>query len=205
MIATTAPEKLYTIEEYLAFERKAHSKHEFRNGKIVPMTGGAATHNQIIARIINVLINALDALNKEYIVYSSDMKIRIPVHNQFVYPDAVVVCEKPEFYDERTDIITNPLLVVEVLSPSTEDYDQHLKFDKYRTLASFKEYLLVRQDTPFVTDYFREEENLWRTTDVQNLEASISLKSVECELPLAKIYKGVKFETPASTDEGKKL
>jgi len=203
MIATTAPEKLYTVEEYLAFEKKAQSKYEYHNGKIVPMPGGTVTHNQIASRLITALTNAIDAIKKEFIVYNSDMKIQIPAYNHFVYLDAVVVCEQLAFYEGRKDIITNPILVAEVLSPSTEEYDQHMKFDKYRKIPSFREYLLVRQDGPFVSTYFREEENLWRTTDVQNLEASIALKSIECALPLSKIYKGVTFETPSSPTERK--
>ena len=201
MIATTAPEKLYTIEEYLAFEKKAHTKHEYHNGKIVTMTGGTANHNEIALKVAAALLYLLEDKKKEYKVYNSDMKIQIPVYNHFVYPDAVVVCEQPEFYKGRKDVITNPLLVVEVLSPSTEEYDQHLKFEKYRKVPSFREYLLVRQDAPFATAYYREEENLWRTTDVEGLESSIFIKSVECGLSLAKIYKGVQFEVPPAADQ----
>lgn len=204
MIATTAPEKLYTLEEYFDFEKKAQSKHEFHNGKIIAMPGGTAIHNQIASRLISSLINAIDEIKKEYIVYNSDMKIQIPIFNHFVYPDAVVVCEQPEFYEGRQDIITNPILIAEILSPSTEDYDKHMKFEKYRKISSFKEYLLVRQDVPYVSAYFQEEENLWRTTDVQDLQSFIHLKSIESQLPLSKIYKGIKFETPSSSSSENK-
>jgi Uma2 family endonuclease len=127
-------------------------------------------------------------------VLNSDIKIHIPRFRHFVYPDAVVICKAIEYYENRRDIILNPILIVEVLSSSTEDYDKNSKFIKYRTIPSFKEYVLVSQDEPFITSFFHKDEKTWIEENVDDLTKGIFLPSLNIELPLAKVYKGVKFE-----------
>ncbi|MEO6639497.1 MAG: Uma2 family endonuclease, partial [Ginsengibacter sp.] len=131
--------KTYSIAEYLAMEENSVEKHEYYNGKIIKMSGGTYNHNLIASNIITTLNMLLEEKQQEYAVLGSDMKVYSPRILSFVYPDAVVVCEKPLFYEERKDIITNPLLIVEVLSPSTEDYDRKGKFFDYKQIPSFKE------------------------------------------------------------------
>ncbi len=183
--------KTYSIAEYLAMEENSIEKHEFYNGKIVKMSGGKYNHNLIAANIITVLNNTLEEKQQEYAVLGNDMKVYIPRTLSFVYPDAVVVCEKPLFYEDRKDIILNPLLVVEVLSPSTEEYDRKGKFFDYKQIPSFKEYVLVEQDIAFVMASYKIADRTWQDTDADGLDTSIHLQSIDCNISLSKIYKGI--------------
>jgi Uma2 family endonuclease len=185
--------RLVSLAAYLDREAKSVEKHEFINGKIVRMPGAKAKHNQITAQFTSALIVSTDNLDSTYIVYNSDMKIYIPMYNHAVYPDAVVVCEAPEYWNGREDIILNPVLIVEVLSASTQDYDRHDKFMKYKTLTSFKEYVLVRQDICRVETFYREQPNLWRETIESNFDAQIYLASLDVYIDLKKIYKNISF------------
>jgi Uma2 family endonuclease len=186
-------EKLYTIEEYLALEEKAETKHEFDNGKIIEMPGAKFNHNTIAARIIAALIVALENMQKDCFVQTSDIKIQIPAADSFVYPDVAVVCEKPQFYADREDVLMNPLLIVEVLSESTARYDREKKFEKYKTLSSLREYVLVSQDEPFVEAFYLHdpENELWKISHASKLEASVHLHSIDVTLQLKDIYKQV--------------
>ncbi|MDX1908519.1 MAG: Uma2 family endonuclease [Bacteroidia bacterium] len=185
------PEVMYSPEAYLQREQEARIKLEYFNGRITPMAGGTASHNKISARMITALVTALD--NRPFEVYTSDMKIHIPEVNTFVYPDAVVVALAPAFYEGRQDILTNPLLVVEVSSPSSEAYDRSLKFDYYRHIPSFQEYVVVSQDRPHVSVYTREAVDLWRMTDHPGLEGDILLRCIETRIRPEDIYKGITF------------
>lgn len=191
MIDGLVSEKLYTVEEYLALEEKATVKHEYYNGKIIPVPGGSFIHNTIATNIATALKIALKGKEKKYFVSNSDTKIQIEALHHFVYPDAVVVSEKPIYYQNRKDIITNPLLVVEVLSDSTEHYDHGLKFEGYCTLPSFQQYVLVAQQQPYVSTFYREDKDLWRRTNVQGLHNKIYLPSLAIELALADVYDGI--------------
>lgn len=130
-------------------------------------------------------------MSTQFEVNNSDTKIHIPSIESFVYPDAVVICEKPLFYQNRVDTILNPLLVVEVLSPSTEEYDRGEKFYLYRSLASFKEYVVIHQNHTLVSAFFRLNEKDWRTEDVFNISEAIHLQSVDVKLKLSDIYRGI--------------
>jgi Uma2 family endonuclease len=187
-------DKIYSIEDYLLIESKSFEKNEFRNGKIVKMAGAKPSHNLIAANIIRHLGNALEDAAKEYFVLTGDTKIYIPRFNYFVYPDAVVVCEEIELYKDASTVITNPLLIVEVLSPSTEEHDRQGKFAYYKQIPSFKEYLLVEQKMPYAISSFKTAERTWQDTEADGLNASIYLKSIDCTIDLRKIYKGLKFE-----------
>lgn len=191
MISGLVSEKLYTVEEYLALEEKATVKHEYYNGKIIPVPGGSFVQNTIATNIATALKIALKGKEKKYFISNSDTKIQIEALHHFVYPDAVVISEKPIYYQNRKDIITNPLLVVEVLSDSTEGYDRGLKFEEYCTLASFEEYVLIAQHQPYVSTFYREDVNLWRRTNVQGLHDNIHLPSLDIELALADVYDGI--------------
>ena len=184
----------YTITEYLAMEEHASEKHEYYNGKICKMPGGKFNHNLIAANIITALNNELDKRQTEHVVLNSDMKIFIPHIIAIVYPDAVVICKKPVFYEKRRDVILNPLLIVEVLSPSTEVYDRTEKFSFYKQIPSFKEYVLVEQNMPFVTASFKIAEQTWRDSIAEGTEVYIHLQSIDCTIALSKIYKGVQFD-----------
>ena len=193
MIDIVEQDKTYTLAEYFAMEKASTDKIEYIDGNVINMPGGTARHNEIALKIGAALLYALEEKEKEYKVYNSDMKIQIPAYNYFVYPDAVVISEQPEFYNNRQDIITNPLLIVEVLSPATQKYDRGGKFIAYRTLPSFKEYVIISQDKPLVTDLFRKDVHTWEDMDIEGMDQILHLRSIDCKLPLARIYKGIDF------------
>ncbi len=186
-------EKNYTIEEYLALEDASVEKHEFYNGKIIKMSGAKPNHNIIAANIITALNNALEKKEKEYFVLTSDSKIYNPRLNSFLYPDAVVICETIELYPGSATVITNPLLIVEVLSPSTEEHDRTGKFYDYKLIPSFKEYVLVWQTIPSVTASYKIGERTWQDTEAEGLDSAVYLQSIDCTIDLKKIYRGIKF------------
>ncbi len=186
-------EKQYSIEEYLAMEEVAPYKNEFHNGYIYPMPGGTYNHNLIAQNIGADLRFVVKKLKQTYRVLNSDMKIHIPEDKTFVYADAVVICEKPMFYLNHKDVITNPLVVVEVLSSSTESYDRGSKFDKYSSIESFKEYILIKQDRFQVVSYFKEETDLWRKSVYTGLDAELFIKALQVALPLSEIYDGIEL------------
>lgn len=188
---TIAASKIYTIEEYLELEAHSLTKHEYHNGKMIEMSGGTVVHNQLGGKVITQLNNVIDAHDAPFQIYTSDMKIRIESVNRFVYPDAVVVTIKPEFYKKRKDVITNPLLVVEVSSNSSAAFDLGDKFNMYRSIATFQEYLIVSQEKYHVSRFYREATDLWRTSDYYNLDEMIMLQSMGLEISMKGIYKGV--------------
>ncbi len=191
-------EKIYTVEEYLEMEERSQEKHEYYNGKIIKMPGATFNHNLVAINVATALKFALRQQSKKYLVLGSDMKIQIATLQSFVYPDAVVVFEKPTFYKNRKDVIINPLLIIEVLSKSTEQYDKGKKFDYYRTLPSFQEYVLLNQDKPFASVYHRETVDTWRIKDVK--EGLIDLESIGCQISLADIYEDIVFEVNESEE-----
>jgi len=186
-------EKNYTIKEYLSLEDASVEKHEFYNGKIIKMSRAKPNHNLIAANIITALNNALEKNEKEYFVLTSDSKIYNPRLNSFLYPDAVVICENIELYPGSSTVITNPLLIVEVLSPSTEEHNRTGKFYDYKLIPSFKEYVLVWQTIPSVTASYKIADRTWQDTEAEGLDSSIYLQSINCSIDLKKVYRGIKF------------
>ena len=190
---TITASKTFTIEEYLELEERSLTKHEYHNGKILEMAGGTTTHNQLTMTVGAEILIAIRNQEKIFQLYSSDMKIWIENILRFVYPDAVTVADQPMYYNNRRDIITNPLLIVEVSSTGTDTYDRNGKFDLYRTLPSFQEYLIVSQEMHHVSRYFREAPDLWRTSDYFKLDEMIPLQSMGVEIPMLGIYRGVEL------------
>lgn len=203
MTATaTAPappkERLFSVVDYLRIEAETGERHLFKNGKIIKMAGGTLPHNRISRNIVQHIGNLVDQ-KPGFEVLGSDQKIFLPKYNFYVYPDAVVVVEKPMLADGPANAIINPLLIVEVLSPSTENYDRGQKFLEYRSLPSFKEYVLVRQDAPEVLVFFRKTPSTWVETEVEGLESEVFLESIQFGLRLALIYRNVEFESIGPT------
>jgi Uma2 family endonuclease len=193
MRLSEAKAKKVTLSQYFNSEERAEVKHEFHNGKLIPMPGGTFYHNKIINNIIFALNLALEDKEDIFHILGSDMKILIPAWQHVVYPDAVVIARAPEFYEDRKDVILNPLLIVEVLSAGTESYDRGTKFEKYQSIPSFCEYVLVRQDKAEVQTYYREEADLWKRSDFISPDGLISLLSVAVALEMSRIYKGIVF------------
>jgi len=190
---STISSTLYSEEEYFLQAEKSVEKLEFYQGRIIKTAGAITTHNLIATNVSTLLNIELWQKEENYYVLNSDQRIAIPKLNAYVYPDAVVVCETLEYYNNRKDTIINPLLVVEVVSNATAETDRTIKFEKYRTLASFKEYVLIEQTHPQVLSRFRSKPNTWIENEVTEIEGGIILPSLGVQLSLNKIYKGVKF------------
>ena len=154
---------LLSFTEYLAFEEKSEVKHEFHDGKLIQMAGGTHNHNTISANIIGLLFSFFLKKETPCNTLTSDQKVYVPATNRVVYPDTTVYCGEPEFYLDRTAVISNPLLIVEVLSEETAEYDRTTKFENYCSIPSFREYVLVAQDRPFVEAFYLHdpETALW--------------------------------------------
>jgi Uma2 family endonuclease len=185
--------RVYTFEEYLRREEKATEKHEFYQGKIIKIPGGTYTHSEVTSNTITALKIAVRPLSKLFRVFDSNLKILIDALDSGVYPDALVICEVPQFWNERLDVIANPLLIVEVLSPSTQAYDRLGKFELYKELPSFQEYVLISTDTPSVETRFREEPDLWRIRTVSDITHSVILRALGVSIPLSDIYENIVF------------
>lgn len=185
--------RLYSLSQYLVREEKAQDKHEFYNGIIRNRAGGTFRHNEIASNTLTALKAAVRGLPGPYRVLNSDQKIYIESADTGVYPDALVICAEPVFYQGRQDLITNPFVVVEVLSRSTTAYDRQGKFLLYQQLPSFREYVLIEQTRPEVETWFREEENLWRKTVVSGIDAQARLRALGVALSLGEVYENMLF------------
>ncbi len=180
----------YTVEEYLAGERRAEHRNEFLGGEIFAMAGASFRHNTIVANVVGELRERLRGGPCRPV--ASDQRVQVRATGLNTYPDVVVVCGEPEFTDDHLDTLLNPTLLVEVLSPSTEAYDRGEKFAHYRRLESLTDYLLVSQDTLRVEHYARQG-NHWVLSEADTPEAVIPLTTLGCELPLAGVYERVDF------------
>lgn len=189
MTTLTQPTTLLTPEEYLAVEREAETRSEYVDGVVYPMTGAHINHQRIISNLIVELV--LQLRGRQYDVLAVEMKVRMPDSRKYFYPDITVVSGEPQFHDDRKDVILNPVLLIEVLSKSTEAFDRGLKFQAYQQLPSLGEYLLVAQDAPFVEQFVRQDDGTWSYRAAAGRESSLSLPSVECTLDLNAVYNKV--------------
>jgi Uma2 family endonuclease len=177
-------------QEYLARERaQLEQKNEYYAGELVPMTGATEARNLIVGNLIRELGNQLDGQPCK--VYASDMRVKIPDEDSYFYPDVSVVCGEAQFEDERRDTLLNPQVIIEVLSETTESYDRGRKFLNYRTIPSFREYLLVSQDEPVVEHFIRQENDQWLLKTIAAWTDEVDLPTLGCRLPIARIYRHV--------------
>jgi Uma2 family endonuclease len=182
-----------TPDDYLAVERESDTKAEYFDGTVYAMTGASINHIRVVTNLILELGSQLR--DRKCDVLSNEMKVRLQDSRKFFYPDVTVLCGEPQFHDKRRDIILNPILVIEVLSPSTEAFDRGAKFQAYQTLDSLKEYVLVAHDKSVVEQFVRREDGKWTYTVVIGLESSLQLPSVECTLNLSAVYDKVEFDS----------
>ncbi|HQU91156.1 MAG TPA: Uma2 family endonuclease [Pyrinomonadaceae bacterium] len=193
---TALPTKKYiSPEEYLAAEREALEKHEYLNGEIFAMAGAKAAHVEICSNL-NISIGS-QVRDKNCRSYQSDLRVHLPTTGLYTYPDLIVVCGKIELVpDGYLDTLLNPTLIIEVLSPSTADYDRGAKFDHYKTIDSLKEYVLVWQDKKRVARHTRLDDDSWVLTDFIGDGSDIHLASIGCVLSMADIYAKVENLSP---------
>ncbi|MGB0930778.1 MAG: Uma2 family endonuclease [Chitinophagales bacterium] len=179
--------------EYLELEEKSEGKHEYHGGFVWAMAGGTPNHSTISGNIYASLANVLRNKDGKCRPFNSDLKIYIEAYNRGVYPDAMVVCGEFEYHLNRKDILTNPKLIIEVLSPSIAAFDRGYKFRFYKSLSSFREYILIHQDQPFVEGYYWEDRELWRISHAIGLEENIQIHSIDAEISLKDIYAFIEF------------
>ena len=185
--------KIYPHDEYLRIEERAKNKNEFYKDLIIPKAGATLLHNQIATNITTTIKIAVRSLEQKYIVLNSDQKIRVEAEDTTVYPDALVICEKPEFWKGREDVIVNPFVIVEVLSKSTQNYDRGEKFMLYQRLPSLKEYIVVEQHIPLVESWYQLEKNTWQKTAAHGTESILPLRSLGVSLRLDEVYEHITF------------
>lgn len=182
----------YPAKDYLALEEKAEYRSEYYQGEIFAMTGASISHNRIVSNLNRLIGNAL--LEQDVCeVFVNDMKVWIFETNSFTYPDIVVIKPPPVTYEGRNDVITNPLLIIEVLSKSTQDHDKGRKFDIYRALPSFKEYVLIDQYSKHITHFIKQDAKYWSMQEMDEQTESFTLQAINVSLKLVDIYQRVIF------------
>ncbi|NUQ75413.1 MAG: Uma2 family endonuclease [Polyangiaceae bacterium] len=185
MSAQPVEKRTWTAQEYLVWERQQPTRHEFFQGEVFAMGGATREHNLLVVNITAELRNALR--KKPCETYPSDMRVKVPATGLYTYPDASVVCGKPEFEDGGMDTLLNPLVLVEVLSDSSERYDRGKKFEQYRSIPSLTDYVLVSQDHVLVEHFRRGEGGTWVLSEVR-AGGRVALSGPECGLEVDEIY-----------------
>lgn len=169
--------RYYTPEEYLEWEEQADYKHEYRDGEIVPMTGGTTNHNKIALNVAAYLKFALRGHN--YDVYIGDVSLWIPRYRQYTYPDIMVIQRPPVYSGTGTTTVMNPMLITEVLSKSTQNYDQGDKFTYYRSIPELQEYILIAQQDYKVMQYVKNDKSQWILTEYEGETSQFKLASFD--------------------------
>jgi Uma2 family endonuclease len=191
------PERRYTLEEYLELDRASEERLEFWDGEVFCMSGGSEWHYEIESNIHAFLKTILRARGCR--VFTGNVRIKVPAAPPYRYADVSALCGEARFEEiGGVDALTNPQLIVEVLSPSTEAYDRVDKFTHYKSITTLREYLLVAQHRPHVTRLYKQDEGSWIHTEANEPTATLALDSLGCELPLGEIYLGVDFDAPAT-------
>jgi Uma2 family endonuclease len=184
--------RFLTVEEYLEMEDASTEKHEFIGGQVYAMAGASFAHNQIAS---NTLIGIGSFLrDKPCRIYGSDLKIHVNIESGFAYPDLSIVCDGAQFLEGRKDIVTNPCVLIEVLSPDTHDYDHGKKFMLYRQIPTLQEYILISSMEVLVEKFIRHESGAWTLTEYRNLDDKISFETINYQTTLAAFYRDVVFE-----------
>jgi Uma2 family endonuclease len=178
-----------TSAEYLARERQSETKSEYFDGEIFAMAGASPEHVLIVTNVAGELRAQLRP--RDCRVYSTDLRVKVSATGLYTYPDVIVVCGEPRFDDEQRDTLTNPMVIVEVLSPSTQDYDRGAKFEQYRTIPSFTEYVLIAQDKFHVEHCMRQPDGRWMLAETNRVEDRIQLESIGAALALQDVYEKV--------------
>jgi Uma2 family endonuclease len=181
--------KYVTQQDYLAFERSALDKHEYYKGEIFAMSSASFKHNLIETNLRRALGNFLQ--DKDCNEFGSNLRIHIPSNTLYTYPDIIVLCEEPAFVDDEFDTITNPSVIIEILSPSIANYDRGAKFDLYREITSLHEYLLIDSTAIHTVLYVKNDDNTWTLSETKDLDQSLTIPSINFTIGVQDIYNGV--------------
>ena len=185
------PKQRFTPEEYLELERKAEFKSEYLDGQIFAMAGASIEHSAITANLTGEVVQQMRG--KPCRVLTSDTKIRSSYSGLYSYPDLSIVCDEPTFQDDKRDVLNNPKVIFEVLSPSTEAFDRGGKFFRYQIIDTFTDYILIAQDEPRVEHFIRQSDGGWLLYVVRGLESKLHIASIDCTISLAGLYDKIKF------------
>ena len=208
-MSVSQSEARYTVEEYLALERVAEERHEYLDGQIYLMAGESPEHGDICSNLVIRLGTQLQDTNCR--VRSKDTKVRSGTSSMspksakglFCYPDIVVICGEPQYYDEHRHVVINPSVIIEVLSDSTEAFDRGAKFLRYRNWnPSLTDYILVWQSEAIVEHYVRQPDGGWSIYVYESIEDSVFIKSINCTLRLAEVYDRVAFPVKSENETG---
>lgn len=189
----------YTLEEYLELEKNSEERYEYFDGEVFAMAGGSPSHARISGNVYSAIQQKLRGGNCE--AFNSEIRIKVPKALPYRYPDTSVVCGE-QVFDEISGqaMLLNPVLIVEVLSPSTAAYDLKDKFTEYQSIDSFQEYLIVSHDKPHVIHHIRQSKRTWLRTDIEGLHAEVTLESINVTLTMREIYERVKFDSANPTN-----
>jgi len=180
-----------TPEEYLVLERTAEYKSEYFAGELFAMAGASERHASIVANLMYMLVGQLKG--RPCKAYANDLRLKVSPTGLYTYPDVLVVCGTPRFTDEQKDTLLNPVVLIEVLSESTEAYDRGKKFDHYRALTSVSDYLLVSQDQHKIEHFVRQPDNRWLFAAYTTLDDVVEIPSIACALPVRDVYDKVEL------------
>lgn len=187
----SAPVPYLTPERYLEIERQAEFRSEYLRGEMFAMAGASFRHARIVSQISRELGMAVRGRNWD--VLTTDMRVHVPATGLYTYPDVILTCGPVQLQDKHQDTLLNPILIVEVLSPSTMNYHRGEKFRHYRSIPSFSEYLLLAQDEIRAEHHIRQPDGSWVFREYTGPEDVVQLAATECNLKLAVIYERVEF------------
>ena len=188
---STKHKALITPEEYLALERKSETKSEYYAGEMFALAGASLRHNLIAGNVLAAIHIQLKGSDCQ--VYPSDLRVKVPQIPYYAYADVTVVCGQAQLEDEHADNLLNPIVIVEILSRSTERRDRTSKFESYRRIETLREYVLIAQDASKVEQYSKQPEGTWLFSETIDTHGTLKLASIGCELSLSDIYARVDF------------
>lgn len=191
-MASTQRESFFSVKDYLQYERIAPERHEFLDGNVYAMAGENARHSTICFNLYAITGNHLRGKNCRG--FPPNMKVATGNQGLYSYPDLTIVCGQPEFYDDKCDVLLNPLVIYEVLSPATECFDRVEKFLHYTNyIETLRDYVLISQDHPLIEHYAKQANGNWHKTEIEGLNATFYLPAIECRISLAELYDLVEF------------
>jgi Uma2 family endonuclease len=186
-------QRIYTPDEYFELELASETRSEFRNGEIIPMTGGTPDHNELAINLASLLKSALRG--KPYRIFATDQRLWISARSLYTYPDVMVI-EKPlQLQTGRTDTVINPCFIAEVLSKSTQDYDHGDKFSAYRTIEDFREYLMIDQYSVHIEHYVKTAAHQWLLSEYDDPSVTLTLRTFDAQIQIAALYENIDFES----------
>ena len=185
-------QRTYTPQEYLELEIASETRSEYRHGEIIPMTGGTPNHNDIAGNLYILLKS--DLKGKDYRTFVADQRLWIPNASLYTYPDVMVLPKPLELQTGRKDTVVNPCFLAEVLSKSTRDYDRGDKFAAYRSIESFREYLLIDQYSIHVEHYVKTAANQWLFSEYDDLNVTLSMSTFEAQIPIVDLYENIEID-----------